>query len=72
MLTYNFWMVKIPLPVRDHVGQLRARSDARRPTCCAYSWKMRLAERGPSVTNNNEVMKKADSLGRSLAGRMRS
>jgi hypothetical protein len=31
MLTYNFWMVKIPLPVRNHVGQL-ARAERRKAT----------------------------------------
>jgi hypothetical protein len=70
-MLYNFWMVKIPLPVRDHVEQL-AHVERRRATdMLRLLIEDALAQRGLPVTNN-EVMKKVDVLGRSLAGRMRS
>jgi hypothetical protein len=55
MNCYDYWMVKIPLPVRDHVGQL-AIAERRRPTdMLRILIEDALAQRGINNTSNKET-----------------
>jgi hypothetical protein len=60
-MLYDYWMVKIPLHVRDPVDQL-ARAERRRPTdMLRILIEDALAQRGISNINSEE-MKKAGTM----------
>jgi hypothetical protein len=55
MLLYDYWMVKIPLHVRDHVDQLARAERRKAPDMLRILVEDALAQRGINNTSNKET-----------------